>query len=557
VNLEEINLFVGPNGVGKSRILRDIHNQMRNGHKKTVILDSINYESAKDSDDFATHVAIKENKKIIDTYGVGCANTNLKNYNSFELLKNKTPSLNEGHGQNKKQMFEDLFSKTKVAYLDAYSRLEVAKSVAAANPNGGSPLSLLQSLTEGFEEIGEELHKIFNLAFERSIKLDRFSSGIITFKDRKNNELKEIPNKYRKIKNFPNSFPLLDDQGDGFKSFVCIVLSILLCKDKIILIDEPEAFLHPKQIRVLGNWIAEYSLSNGNQILIATHNSYFLNSILNNTEINVIRLNRDNDFTRFSQISPKIVTEISKDPLLSSLPILESVFYRGVILCEGDSDRVFYKSVMDKLIDCDEDILFINTHGKHVMKNIIPFVKESKVPFKLIADFDLLLSTDEFDELVKRLTTERNYQEIISARKMFSRIIIGKTEEELKQQTFQKLKRLLNKKSETSSMPLTKLKKSVENFSEKSKTDKIKKNGINGIENEHKSLVQHLIENSKKNGLFIVPYGDLESWFRKNIDKREWIEFALTNVNNNNISPQLNHFITDLYDSFRKSELPK
>src|SRR5919112_819078 len=212
---------------------------------------------------------------------------------------------------------------------------------------------------------------------------------------------------------------------------------------------------------------------------------------------------------------------------------------------------------MAKLIDYNEDILFINTRGKHVMKNIIPFVKESKVPFKLIADFDLLLSADEFDELVKRLTTEKNYQEIISSRKMFSQIIFGKTEEELKQQTFQKLKRLLNKKSETSSMPLTKLKRSVENFSEKSNADKIKRNGINGIKNEQKSLAQQLIEDSKKNGLFIVPYGDLESWFRENVDKKEWIEFALTNVNNNNISHQLNHFITDVYDSFKMNELLK
>ena len=180
VSLEKINLFVGPNGVGKSQILRGIHNQMRNGHKKTVILDSINYGSAKDCDDFATRVAIKENKEIIDTYNVKHINTNLKNYNNFELLKNKTPSQNENHGQNNQQMFEDLFSKTKVAYLDASSRLEVAKSVAtatAANPNGGSPLGLLQSLTEGFEVMGEELHKIFNRAFEMSIKLDHFRPG--------------------------------------------------------------------------------------------------------------------------------------------------------------------------------------------------------------------------------------------------------------------------------------------------------------------------------------------------------------------------------------------
>lgn len=43
-------------------------------------------------------------------------------------------------------------------------------------------------------------------------------------------------------------YTMLQEQGDGFRSFVGIVLSILLSKDKIILIDEPEAFLHPTQI---------------------------------------------------------------------------------------------------------------------------------------------------------------------------------------------------------------------------------------------------------------------------------------------------------------------
>jgi predicted ATPase len=555
VSLEKINLFVGPNSVGKSQILRDIHNKMRNGHQKTVILDSIDYEFAKEPIDFSSNVTMIENKEIIGAFKAGYANSNFKDYNDFGQVKNNTQSPKKNHGQNKKQMFEEFFSKTKVAYLDASSRLEVARSVSAVNANGGSQLSLLQSITEDFEEMEEELHKIFNRAYEMSINLDHFTPGIITFKVCKNDDLKDIPNKCRKLKNFMKTFPLLDDQGDGFKSFVGIVLSVLLCKDKIILIDEPEAFLHPTQIRVLGIWLGEYLLNHGNQILIATHSFDFLSGILNNKDINVIRLNRDDDFTRFHQLSPNIVNEISKDPVLSSLPILEAVFYRGVILCEGDSDRVFYKSVMDKLVDYDDDILFINTHGKHVMKNIIPFVKESKVPFRLITDFDLLLSTDEFDELVKRLTTEKNHQEIVSTRKMFSQIVIGRAEEELKRQTFQKLKRLLNKKSETSNTPLTKLKKSVESFSEKSKTDKIKRNGINEIKNEHKSLVQQLIENSKKNGLFIVPYGDLESWFRKNIDKKDWIEYALTNVNNNNISPQLNHFITDIYDSFGRNEV--
>jgi len=50
------------------------------------------------------------------------------------------------------------------------------------------------------------------------------------------------------------------------------------------------------------------------------------------------------------------------------------------------------------------------------------------------------------------------------------------------------------------------------------------------------------LKTQKKIGLFIVPYGDLECWIIHNIEKKKWIEYALTNIDNN-ISIQLNNFI--------------
>jgi len=221
---------------------------------------------------------------------------------------------------------------------------------------------------------------------------------------------------------------------------------------------------------------------------------------------------------------------------------------------------MFYQKVMDKIAsDYDDKILFINTYGKHTMKNVIPFIKSSNIPFKLIVDFDLLLSGDEFDKIIKELATEKNYTKMISKRKKFSQIITGygtegEGESELQKRIFPKLIRLLNKKSERKhNTDLTKLKKNIENFSRKSKVDRIKKNGINAIDAENVPLVQQIIENSKKIGLFIVPYGDLECWINHNIEKKKWIEYALTNIDNN-ISIQLNNFITDIYSSFKKKK---
>ena len=52
-------------------------------------------------------------------------------------------------------------------------------------------------------------------------------------------------------------FQTLDEQGDGFRSYVGVVLSVLLSEGRTILLDEPEAFLHPMQARRLGAWLAE------------------------------------------------------------------------------------------------------------------------------------------------------------------------------------------------------------------------------------------------------------------------------------------------------------
>ena len=38
---------------------------------------------------------------------------------------------------------------------------------------------------------------------------------------------------------------LLDDQGDGLKSYVSTFLSLKIKENDVLLIDEPEAFLHP------------------------------------------------------------------------------------------------------------------------------------------------------------------------------------------------------------------------------------------------------------------------------------------------------------------------
>ena len=101
----------------------------------------------------------------------------------------------------------------------------------------------------------ENLNDIFKRAFNMEIKLDYSEMAELSFKIAK--AFPNIPENPRAAFPIMSTFQRLDEQGDGFRSFVGVVLSILMCKDRLILLDEPEAFLHPAQAKILGEWIGE------------------------------------------------------------------------------------------------------------------------------------------------------------------------------------------------------------------------------------------------------------------------------------------------------------
>ena len=62
--------------------------------------------------------------------------------------------------------------------------------------------------------------------------------------------------------NIVSKLPKLQEQGDGMRSFASILLHTFTSDYSITLIDEPEAFLHPPQARVLGKMLAKNNPSN-------------------------------------------------------------------------------------------------------------------------------------------------------------------------------------------------------------------------------------------------------------------------------------------------------
>jgi predicted ATPase len=82
------------------------------------------------------------------------------------------------------------------------------------------------------------------------------------------------------LKRVVSSTDPLQTQGDGMRSFATVILKMLAPDTpSLLLLDEPEAFLHPPQARLLGEFIAKERPTRS-QLFAATHSPEVLQGML-------------------------------------------------------------------------------------------------------------------------------------------------------------------------------------------------------------------------------------------------------------------------------------
>lgn len=177
--------------------------------------------------------------------------------------------------------------------------------------------------------------------------------------------------------------------------FASILLDTFTSECPITLIDEPEAFLHPPQARLLGKMLAKNN-PDDRPLLISTHSEDFLQGLLNtdNENVTVIRINRVDGINRMSILENSNIKKLWGNPLLRYSNILSGLFHEKVVVCESDYDCLFYQAVMDAIYEHKNevapDLLFTHCGGKARVKDVVAALKAVNVPVAAICDFDLL-----------------------------------------------------------------------------------------------------------------------------------------------------------------------
>jgi energy-coupling factor transporter ATP-binding protein EcfA2 len=188
-------------------------------------------------------------------------------------------------------------------------------------------------------------------------------------------------------------FPLLHLQGDGVKSYAGILFEAVATEREITLIDEPEAFLHPPQMRRLGETLAEEV--NG-QLLVATHSSDIMRGFLTGTSgsVRILRMQRSGAVNKVTEASVDVIRTLWQQPDLRYSNALEGIFHEQTIICEDDSDCRLFNSVADHVEresgENFRDTAYVPAGGKHGIHRIASVLRQIGVPVTGVFDIDFL-----------------------------------------------------------------------------------------------------------------------------------------------------------------------
>ncbi len=329
--------------------------------------------------------------------------------------------------------------------------------------------------------------------------------------------------------------PLLSMQGSGMQAFMGTMLTLATASFDIVLLDEPEAFLHPPQARLLGEVVAELSRDRGLQVITATHSDDFVQGVLNasrdEAEVSVVRLTRPADHeNRVAQVSPESVRSLYRDPLLRYSNILDGIFYKGAVLCEAESDCTYYSATLAHLEAAEglsaSDLLFTQCGGKDRFDRAYGALAAASVPTAVIADIDLLADRTKFAALFKAMGGD--FRNIQASYNVIEASVRNQKIEPTRSGARETIIDILDA-SDAPELTAAELSLIREGVRSESGWKQVKRKGVGAIDSGAPTAAFHSIVSAcSALGLFLVAEGELER-FHPQIpgNKQEWLRAVL------------------------------
>jgi hypothetical protein len=304
-------------------------------------------------------------------------------------------------------------------FADAMSRVGLA-SGGIGMPGmsmATSPHPLYWVFRDG--DLEARLSDLAERVFGIPLTLDRVNGNVLLRVGTVEGEVPPINRPTLDYANRVATLPTLESQGDGVKSFMGLALHLTAGHQPLVLVDEPEAFLHPAQARALGRWLSDETVRTDRQVILATHDRDIVLGLLNGeAPVTVARLTREGNHSYIRQLSHDQLSGVWSDPVLRYSNVLQGIFHTAVVVCEGDADCRFYSAVLDGLGDKGEarvapdEVLFVPSGGKERVAPLSRAISALGGRSFSIVDFDILRDERQLRALLE--STGGEWDEVAS-----------------------------------------------------------------------------------------------------------------------------------------------
>ncbi len=279
---------------------------------------------------------------------------------------------------------------------------------------------------------------------------------------------------------FHSNSQLIDNASDGVKAFTGIVTEVMAGDPRVLMIDEPEAFLHPSLASKLGQEISRAAISTNKNVFISTHSpSFVMGCIQSGSPVNIVRLTYRSGAATARVLPSDEILKLMRNPLLRSTGVLSGLFYEFVVVTESDTDRAFYQEINERLLKFNPDwgipnCLFINAQNKQTIPTILQPLRQLGIPAAGIVDIDVIKEGGG----------------------VWSKLLSGANIPEITRNSLATLR--------------SDLKRAMDETGRDMKSD----GGVDILQGEKKESAINLLNQLSEYGILVVPNGEIESWLK-------------------------------------------
>jgi len=193
--------------------------------------------------------------------------------------------------------------------------------------------------------------------------------------------------------NISTKMPLAN-QGTGLQrmSLIYLIQNMIEKKlldeneNKLLLIDEPEAFLHPEAVRALSRSL--YKIGQNMPLMISTHSPILIDLSERHTSIQVFRVGEKEAIQLYKSVSEQFdEDDIQNMKILNYVDsyVNEFFFADKVVIVEGDTEYIAFKHLAKQ---SNKNIHIIRARGKATIATLMKVLNQFNSSYDVLHDVD-------------------------------------------------------------------------------------------------------------------------------------------------------------------------